>query len=113
MTARPGWGLSRAELATTAVAAVVSTALYLAPVDGYLARGVVGDLGGFGVLAAVTATGRRARHEALVCLAGIGVLLALSPSWPLQVRDAVWWGAFAAGLGVYLTLRLRVAPVGR
>lgn len=110
---RPGWGLSAAELVTTLVAIVVSSTLYLTHGHNYLARGIVGDLCGFVVLAAITVTGRRARHEALACLVGIGILLLLAPDWPLRLSWAAWWGVFAAGLGLYLLARLRVAPVGR
>ncbi len=46
------FALSRGELGTTAVAVVVSTTGYLLGGGTYLARGVVGDLVGLGLLAA-------------------------------------------------------------
>lgn len=46
-------GLSGPELATTAIAAVASSAGFVVGGHAYLARGVVGDLVGFVVLAAV------------------------------------------------------------
>lgn len=103
------FALGRAEAATTAVAGVVSTAAYLRYGHPYLARGVVGDLVGFFVLAVVgLATGRRLRHEAALCLALIGVVVLLRPTWPLSVSDAVWWLLFFAGLLPYFGVRRRV-----
>jgi len=100
------FALSGSELGTTAVAVVVSTTGYLLGGGTYLARGVVGDLVGFGLLAAVAvARSARARHEALVCLAGIGTVVLAAPQWPLQVAQAGWWSAFSVGLGAYVLLR--------
>lgn len=101
--------LSRPELATSAVAAVVSSTAYVTQGSDYLARGVVGDLAGFGVLALVAAaSGARLRHEALLCLAGIGLLTAASPDWPTRLSEAFWWTVFLVGLGLYVTLRQRI-----
>ena len=103
------FALSREEWATTAVAAVLSSAAYAAGGHTYLARGVVGDLAGFAVLGvAALAAGARVRHEAAVCLVAIGAVVAASPDWPLQVAEPVWWAAFAAGLTGYLLVRKRV-----
>lgn len=103
------FALSRPEVASTAVAALVSGAAYLSGGSAYLARGVVGDLLGFGVLAAAgLLTGRRLRHEAMLCLALIGVVVAAGPRWPLAVPEPVWWAAFAVGLAAYLLVRRRV-----
>jgi len=99
-------GLSRAELATSAVAVVASVGAYLTQGSPYLARGVVGDLLGFAVLAMVgRRAGRRLRHEAFVCLAGIGLVLIAGPGWPLAIPDAVWWIAFVVGLAGFLAVR--------
>lgn len=101
--------LDRAESVTTAIAALVSTALYVRLGEAYLARGVVGDLAGFVVLTGVLASSRRrARHEALVCLSLIGAVLVVPPDWPLRYRAAVWWAAVTAGFGGYLVVRTRV-----
>ncbi|MDQ6797984.1 MAG: hypothetical protein M3011_08190 [Actinomycetota bacterium] len=98
---------------TTAAAVVTSTALYLRNGDPYLARGVVGDLAGFAVLAALlVSSGRRARHEAFVCLGCISAVLVVEPDWPLRSGPAVWWTAVAAGLGGYLVLRATVLRSG-
>jgi MYXO-CTERM domain-containing protein len=103
------FALSRAEWATTAAAAVVSSAGYLAGGQAYLSRGVLGDLAGFALLAALgLARGARVRHEALVCLALIGVVLLLDPRWPVGTGEAPWWAAFAVGLVAYLAVRRRV-----
>lgn len=103
------FALSTPEYVTTAVAAAISTAAYLSYGHPYLARGVVGDLAGFALLAAVgAALGARVRHEAAVCLAGIAVLVLAAPKWPLAVRDTLWWLLFAAGLSAYLLLRRRL-----
>ena len=100
------WGLSRAEWATTSLAAVVSATAYLTAGSPYLARGVVGDLAGFALLSAVVLVrGARLRHEALLCLTGIGVVVALAPDWPLRLPDAAWWALFTVGLAGYLALR--------
>ncbi len=105
------WGLSRVEWLTTAVAAAVSTTGYLVGGADYLARGVVGDLVGFLLLGAVgTALRARVRHEALLCLVLIGVVLLASPDWPLRASSTTWWVAFAAGLLAYLAVRRRLAP---
>ena len=102
-------GLSRAEWVTTGAAVVVSSTAYVVAGSPYLARGVVGDLAGFAVLAVGAAVARaRLRHEALTCLLGIGVVVALSPDWPLRVRDGVWWAAVGVGLGAYVLVRRQV-----
>lgn len=101
--------LSRSEWVSSAVAAVVSGGAYVGFAQPYLARGVVGDLTGFGLLAAVSlAFGRRVRHEAAVCLALIGVALAADLRWPLEVPEPAWWGIFTVGLGAYVGVRSRV-----
>jgi hypothetical protein len=98
--------LDRAEIATTAVAVVVSGSAWAAWGSPYLARGVVGDVLGFGVLAVpLLVSRRRLRHEAMVCLAGIGVVLALHPQWPLRYGDGTWARSFAFGLVLYLGVR--------
>ena len=103
------FALSRSEYATTAVAAVVSSTAYVTGGFPYLARGVVGDLTGFVVLAvAGAAAGARVRHEAAVCLVLIGGVLALDPIWPLQVSEPLWWAAFTAGLAAYVVVRHRI-----
>lgn len=109
----PAWtsrrfALSRAEVATTAVAAAVSSGAYLVGGSAYLARGVVGDLAGLTALGAVALTsGARARHEAAVCLACIGGVLGVDPQWPLRLPEPAWWALFTAGLSGYLLLRRR------
>ncbi|CAN5129591.1 hypothetical protein BH20ACT5_BH20ACT5_04320 [soil metagenome] len=103
--------LSRGELGTTAAATAVSVALYVRYGHPYLARGVIGDLLGFAVLGTVLVLHRqRLRHEALICLAGIGVLLLASPDWPLRYPSATWWAVVGLGLGGYLTARARLLP---
>ena len=103
------FALSPAEWATTAVAAVVSSAAYVTTGFPYLARGVVGDLTGFllfGVAGA--AVGARVKHEALTCLALIGVVLLLDPQWPLRLSEPLWWGLFTIGLAAYVTVRRKI-----
>lgn len=103
--------LDPAEWATTALATVVSTLLYLRHGHPYLARGVVGDLVGFAVLSGILAVRRRrARHEATVCLAAIGAVWCLHPDWPLRLHSTFWWAAVALGFGAYLTVRQRRLP---
>lgn len=103
------WGLDRAELVTTAAAVAVSTGLYLSRGHPYLARGVVGDLAGLGLLSLVVLVGRcRLRHEALLCLACIGVVLALDPRWPLRLPGIIWWSAILCAVIVYLFVRRRM-----
>lgn len=98
--------LSRAEWATTAVAAVVSSGAYVTLGYPYLARGVVGDLTGFLLLGLGGAAARaRVKHEALVCLAVIGAVLLLDPQWPLRLSEPVWWALFSVGLGAYVLVR--------
>ncbi len=100
------WGLQRDEVASTAAAVVISSACYLLLGDDYLARGVVGDSLGFAVLgAALLFRGRRLRHEALWCLAGIGVVHAIGVDWPLRLSPGLWWAVVAADLLAYLALR--------
>ena len=97
------------EVATTIAATACSTVLYLREGHPYLARGVVGDLLGFAVLNTVLLSQRkRARHEALVCLAGIAAVHVVAPTWPLAESTRFWWSAVAAGLASYLALRRRV-----
>jgi hypothetical protein len=97
------------EMITTAVAVGVSTALYLRDGHSYLARGVVGDLVGLILLTTVVATRhRRLRHEALVCLVAIGMVLAVDPQWPLRGSSTFWWLAVATGLATYLAVRSRL-----
>ncbi len=101
--------LTRGELATTAVAAAASASLYLRYGHPYLARGVVGDVLGFTVLTGVLVhRRRRLRHEALVCLAGIGVLLAARPDWPLRHQSGTWWAVVGLALSGYLIARARL-----
>ena len=103
------FALSRVEYATTGVAAVVSSTAYVMGGFPYLARGVVGDLTGFLVLGiAGVAAGARVRHEAAVCLVLIGGVLALDPTWPLQVSEPLWWAVFTAGLAAYIVVRRRI-----
>ncbi len=103
------FALSRPELLTTAAAGVISTGAYLIDGAPYLARGVVGDLLGFALLGAVAAGSRaRLRHEAVVCLACIGAVVAARPVWPLRFGEPVWWGLFGLGLAAYVVLRKRV-----
>lgn len=98
--------LSRAEWATTGVAAVASSAAYVGAGHPYLARGVVGDLTGFLLLGvAGAALGARLKHEALICLALIGVVLLLDPQWPLRLSEPLWWGLFTLGLAAYIAVR--------
>ncbi len=105
-------GLDRSELVTTVAAFVISSALYARWRHPYLARGVVGDLVGLTLLSLVVRTRRqRLRHEALVCLASIGVVLAADPEWPLAIPDAVWWLAVVAAVTGYLAVRLRVGTL--
>lgn len=74
----------------------------------------MGDLAGFAVLTGVLASSRRrARHEALVCLGFISVVLAIQPEWPLRYRTPVWWGTIAGGLGAYLLARGRFLAIPR
>src|SRR5437879_4239756 len=90
------------ETITTVLAVGVSTALYLRNGHSYLARGVVGDLAGLGFLTTVVAARhRRSRHEALVCLAAIGIVLPADPQWPLRGSSTFWWLVVATGLAGY------------
>lgn len=101
-------GLTRAELASTLGAVVVSTALYLGIGHPYLARGVVGDLIGLAALGTVVGVGgRRVRHEALCCLACIGAVHVWHPDWPVDVAGGWWWAAVTAALAAYLAVRHR------
>lgn len=103
------FALSRGEYATTAVAAVVSSAAYVADGFPYLARGVVGDLTGFLVLGIAGAAVRaRVRHEAAGCLALIGTVLLIDPDWPLELAEPAWWALFSAGLAAYVVVRRRI-----
>ena len=103
------FALSAGEWATTAIAAVVSTGAYLSAGYPYLARGVVGDLLGFGVLAGVgLAVRARVKHEAAICLALIGLVLLASPQWPLALPEPAWWALFFVGLAMYIAVRRRI-----
>ena len=103
------FALSRGEAATTALAGVVSITAYAVGGYPYLARGVVGDLLGFLVLAAAgTLLRARIKHEALLCLALIGVVLAADPAWPLGLTEPVWWTLFFVGLSAYIAVRRRI-----
>ncbi|MCA1719813.1 MAG: hypothetical protein LC779_01450 [Actinobacteria bacterium] len=103
------FGLSRAEYATTALAAIASSTAYVTGGFPYLARGVVGDLSGFLVLGTAGLAARaRVRHEATVCLALIGGVLLLGPQWPLEIPEAGWWGLFSIGLAAYVAVRRRI-----
>jgi len=103
------FALSRAEYATTAVAAVVSSAAYVTGGFPYLARGVVGDLAGFLVLGvAGLAVRARVRHEAALCLTLIGAVLVADPDWPLRLAEPAWWALFSTGLSAYVVVRRRI-----
>lgn len=103
------FALSAGEWATTAIAAVVSTGAYVSAGYPYLARGVVGDLLGFALLAGVGAAVRaRVKHEAAICLTLIGIVVLAGPEWPLAVAEAAWWAAFFIGLGIYIAIRRRI-----
>jgi hypothetical protein len=105
------WGLERAEAMTTSAAFVLSTVLYLHYGHAYLARGVLGDLVGFGLLTAVLAVRRcRLRHEALACFVAILVVLRLDPQWPLRASSATWWLVFAVAMSGFLLLRRALLP---
>jgi predicted anti-sigma-YlaC factor YlaD len=93
---------------TTVAAFVISSACYVRWGHPYLARGVVGDLVGLALLSAVARTGRRLRHEALVCLASIAVVVVIDPEWPLAIADIAWWLAVLLAVAGYLAVRLRV-----
>ncbi len=103
------FALSKAEYATTAVAAVVSSAAYVTGGFPYLARGVVGDLAGFLLLgAAGLAVRARVRHEAALCLSLIGAVLLAGPDWPLRLAEPAWWALFSTGLAAYVVVRRRI-----
>ena len=103
------FGLDRAEVVTTSLAAVVSTGAYPQYGHPYLARGVVGDLLGFGALAFVAMrTSRRLRHEAALCLTVITAVTLVHPQWPLLGSESLWWLLFALALLPYIALRRRV-----
>lgn len=99
-------GLDRSELATTALAVLLSSTFYVAYGHPYLARGVLGDLVGLAALTAVLIIRRRrGRHEALACLGVIAGVSTLSPEWPLVVRGEVWWGLVVAAVAGYVVVR--------
>ncbi len=103
------FALSPAEWATTGMAAAVSSAAYVWAGHPYLARGVIGDLLGFFVLGlTASVVRRRLRHEALICLTFIGLVLLIDPQWPLRLAEPVWWALFAGGLVAYLAVRRRI-----
>jgi hypothetical protein len=107
------WGLDRSELVTTLLAFLVSSSLFVAWGHPYLARGVVGDLIGLWLLSLAVLRRRRLRHEALVCLACIGIVLFADPGWPLRISGIVWWSAITAGVVAYLALRRHVLILGQ
>ena len=76
----------------------------------YLAPGVIGDLAGFAVLSGFARRrGARLRHEALLCLASIGVTAVATRATPARrVPEPVLWGMFATGLSAYLRQRRSV-----
>lgn len=93
-------------MATTAAAVVVSGSCWALLGAPYLARAVVGDTLGFTVLSAVlVARGRRLRHEAAVCLAGIGLVHLAGWGWPLALPSWAWAALFLVDLACYLALR--------
>jgi hypothetical protein len=103
------FALSKPEYATTAVAAVMSSAAYVTGGFPYLARGVVGDLAGFLVLGVAGLAARaRLRHEAALCLGLIGAVLVADPDWPLRLAEPTWWALFSAGLTAYVVVRVRI-----
>ena len=103
------FALSRAEYATTAVAAVVSSTAYITGGFPYLARGVVGDLTGFVVLGVAGLAARaRVKHEAALCLALIGAVLVADLDWPLRLPEPAWWALFSTGLAAYVVVRRRI-----
>ncbi len=103
------FALSRAEWATTAVAAAASSTGYVVGGHDYLARGVVGDLVGFALLAGVgLARHARVQHEAATCLTLIGIVLLLDPQWPLRLGEPAWWALFSVGLIAYVAVRRRL-----
>lgn len=98
--------LDRREVATTALAVVASTGLYVRYRHPYLARGVVGDIAGLAVSSLPLITRRRRlRHEALVCFAGIGAVYATKMRWPLRFAEPFWWSAIAIALTTYAPVR--------
>mgnify|MGYP000203294840 CR=1 FL=1 len=106
--------LNRTEVATTALAVVASTGLYLRYRHPYLARGVVGDIAGLAVCSVPLITSRRRlRHEALVCLTGIGAVYATTMRWPLRFPEPFWWSAIAIALTTYVPLRRLARRPGR
>jgi len=108
------WGLDRDEVATTAAAVVASSVAYVVLGDGYLAKGVVGDSLGFTVLGGALVTcGRRLRHEALWCAAGIALVHAAGVEWPLRFPARLWWAVIAADLATYLAVRWLLLGRGR
>lgn len=102
-------GLDRRELLSTLLAVIVSSTFWVAYGHPYLARGVLGDLVGLAALTLVLlARRRRARHEALACLAAIGLVAAQTPAWPLRIPDLVWWTLVAGAVAGYVCIRQRV-----
>ncbi len=103
--------LDRLEVATTAVAVIASTGLYLRFHQPYLARGVIGDIAGLAVAGIPLLTRRRRlRHEALICLTGIGGVYATNTRWPLRFPEPVWWSAIVLALTAYVPLRRLARP---
>lgn len=64
-----------------------------------------GDLTGFLLLDVAGAAGARLKHEALICLGLIGVVVLLDPQWPLRLSEPHWWGLFTIGLAPYVAVR--------
>ena len=75
----------------------------------YLARGVVADLVGFGLLAGGgLAVRARVKHETAICLALIGLVVVASPQ--LALPEPAWWALFLIGLAIYIAIR-RLAAI--
>ena len=107
-------GLDDGELASSAIAAVISGGHHVRDAHSYLAGDVVGALVGVAVLALPVMFHRaRLRHEAMVCLAGVSVVRAVDPQWPRQVGTSVWRAALGGGLTAYLLARWRQLPSSR
>lgn len=88
---------------------IVSTGLYLRDGHDYLAPGVLGDLAGLiSLTVVIVGRRRRLRHEALVCLGCISLVLALDPGWPVRLPGSLWWSLFVVALGAYLGARTRL-----
>lgn len=104
------WALDGSEWGTSALAAAVSSSMYVRHGQRYLGPGVLGDLLGFAVLSQVMGRrGARLRHEALLCLAAIGVTAATTRTTRVgSIPEPLLWGTFATGLSAYLRQRSNV-----